>query len=83
MNDTAARRLVGDILLDIVPDADLATLPPDADIRDAFELDSLDLLELVEKLGQRTGCRIEEDDYDQLRTLAGITRFLSTHASRV
>jgi acyl carrier protein len=79
----ATRRLVGEILLDIMPDADIAALPPDADLRAALELDPLDVLEMIEKLGQRTGCRIEEGDYEQLQTLAGITRFLSARTSRV
>jgi acyl carrier protein len=77
LDGSAIRRLVGEILADIMPDADIATLPPDADLQAALELDSLDVLEMIEKLSQRTGCRIEEDDYEQLQTLAGITRFLS------
>jgi acyl carrier protein len=83
LNDTATRRLVGEILVDIMPDADITTLAPDADLRAALGLDSLDVIEMIEKLSQRTGCPIEEHDHEQLQTLAGITDFLSTCASRV
>jgi len=77
VDDIATRQLVGEILLDIMPDADIATLSPDTDLRAALELDFLDVLEMIEKLSQRAGCRIDEDDYEQLQTLGGITRFLS------
>ncbi len=41
-----------------------------------LELDSLDFLSLVESLSERTGIRIDEEDYPELTTLADATRFL-------
>lgn len=64
-------------LLAIVPDADTEALGQDTDLREALELDSLDFLSFVEQLAQRSGRRIDEDDYDRLRTLAGCVRYLS------
>lgn len=61
----------------IAPDADVSSLAPDTDLRDALELDSLDFLNLVEALSQRTGRQIDEDDYPQLATLARAVKFLA------
>jgi acyl carrier protein len=69
--------MITDILREIAPDADPGTIGGDADIRDALELDSLDFLNFVEELSQRSGRRIDEDDYPQLATLASGTKFLA------
>ncbi|WP_285786162.1 acyl carrier protein [Microbispora sp. NBRC 16548] len=59
---------------------DPATLPRDADIREALELDSLDFLTYVQTLSESSGCRIEEDDYPAFSTIAGGADFLAAHA---
>jgi acyl carrier protein len=69
--------MITDILREIAPDCDPDTLPGDADIRDSLELDSLDFLNFVEELAQRSGRRIEEDDYPKLATLASGATFLA------
>jgi acyl carrier protein len=81
MNRDEARELLAQTLLDIVPDADVAALPDDADFRDALELDSLDFVELVERLSKRSGVRIDEDDYRSLRTIGDASAFLASHAA--
>ncbi len=63
------RELVSDAIRKIVPDADLAGLDPDANLRNTFELDSLDFLGFVELLSTSGGVRIDEDDYPDLATL--------------
>ncbi len=68
-------------LKEIVPDADLSSVPGDTDLRETFELDSLDFVELVERLSKRIGARIDEEDYDQLRTPDDAVRFLVAHAA--
>jgi acyl carrier protein len=69
--------MIKDILREIAPDSDPDTLPGDADIRDSLELDSLDFLNFVEELAQRSGRRIDEDDYPKLATLASGATFLA------
>jgi acyl carrier protein len=71
-----ARGMVGTAVRRIVPDADLAGLAPEADLRQAFELDSLDFLSFVELLTQQSGVRIDEEDYPELRSLDSCVRFL-------
>ncbi|MGZ8735779.1 MAG: hypothetical protein ACXWXO_00705 [Nocardioides sp.] len=45
-------------------------------MRQTYELDSLDFLGFVELLSERSGVRIEEEDYPALRSLESITAFL-------
>lgn len=75
-----ARLLLETTLREIVPDASLASLPGDADLRETFELDSLDWVEIVERLGKRAGFRIDDDDAERLRTPDSATDFIARHA---
>jgi len=72
-----ASKTIKSVLGEIAPDADLDALSPDADLRDTLGLDSLDFLNFVEMLSERSGKRIDEDDYPQLATLASGVAFLS------
>ncbi len=75
--DEAARALVRTGLARIAPGPDLDALADTADLRDALELDSLDILAFVEHLARTTGIRIDEDDYPRLRTVASAAAFLT------
>jgi hypothetical protein len=75
MTPEQARTLLEQSLRVVVPDADLAGLGGDTDIRERFELDSLDFVEIVERLSQGAGFRIEEDE--DLRTIDAIVGLLS------
>ena len=79
MTPDEAYQLVREELIRIVPDADLDAIPPDADLCEALELDSLDFQAFVVQLSERTAHRIEEDDYDRLFTMASCIDFLTTH----
>ena len=75
-----ARALIEAVLRDIVPDASLTGLAGDTDLRDTFELDSLDFVELVERLGKRAGFRISDDDAERLRRLDVAIAFIAPRA---
>lgn len=77
MNPHEAEMLIRKTLHEIAPDADLESLRPGDDLRETLALDSLDFLQIVEVLSERTGQRIDEDDYPRLATLAGATGYLS------
>jgi len=74
---TEAQQAIHDILGQIAPDADVDNIPPDANLRDWTELDSLDFLNFIEALSERSGQRIDEDDYQQLATMASAVEFLA------
>jgi acyl carrier protein len=72
--------LVADILGGIAPEADLSTVPGDADLREALDLDSMDILNFVTALHERTGCAIPEADTPRLLTLDGIVAYFLADA---
>ncbi|HEY0885024.1 MAG TPA: acyl carrier protein [Ramlibacter sp.] len=77
MNEQDIRRLAAEVLAVLAPEADLATVGDDEDLRDALDLDSMDFLNFVIGLGQRSGVVIPETDTPRLRTLRGVVAYLS------
>lgn len=78
-NDTdrqALYRVVADELLDIAPDADLDSLAPGEDMREALDLDSLDFLNLIIAINKRLGIQIPEADYGRLGSLDALLDYL-------
>ena len=53
----------------IAPEADLAALDPEADLREALDIDSISFLNLVIALGHRLGVAVPEKDYAKLASL--------------
>lgn len=70
------RTIVTEELNNIAPEVDLATVDPAADLREAVDIDSMDFLNLVTALHQRTGIDIPEIDYPKLVTLSGMVTYL-------
>lgn len=77
MNTGSTEATVRACVREVAPEADLDSLPSDADLREALFLDSLDFLRLVELLSERTGHRIDEEDYPHLASLRSTVTFLS------
>jgi acyl carrier protein len=65
------KSLIGDILGGIAPEADLDAVAGEEDLREALDLDSMDFLNFVVALHEKTGIDIPEADYPRLRTLDG------------
>lgn len=80
MTPDQARAALQEAIAHVVPGADLTGLPDDADLRDAFELDSLDFVEVVEQLSGIVGFRIEDHEAEALRTVESAARFLTARA---
>jgi acyl carrier protein len=66
----------------IAPEADLAALSPDADLREALDIDSISFLNLVIALGRRLGVNVPEKDYGRLGTVSGAVDYLANLKSR-
>lgn len=79
MNDTELRALVCEILSDIAPETDPASLPGNGDIREELDIDSMDFLNFISAINKRTGVAIPEGDYPKLFTLDGIVGYLAAH----
>ncbi len=57
------------VLGDIAPEADLASLRSDIDLREQLDLDSMDILNFVVGLHAALGVEIPEEDYPRFATL--------------
>ncbi len=77
MTPQQAREQIGLALKRAAPGSDIDVIDPDADLRDALDLDSLDFLQFIEILSEISGHRIDEDDYPELATLNPSIHFLS------
>jgi len=76
MNDFDIGTMVREELSNIAPEADLATIDPAADLREALDIDSMDLLNFVTAIHQRLGIDIPEIDYPKLATLSSMIAYL-------
>ncbi|WP_324789507.1 acyl carrier protein [Streptomyces sp. H51] len=79
MNRTDALDMVRESISRVVPGADVAALGPDDAFREVLEMDSLDFLNFVEVLSERSGVRIEDEDTPRLGTLSASADFLVAH----
>ncbi len=61
----------------LAPEAALDGLAPSADLRDALDLDSMDIMNLVIALHERLRVDIPDADAPQLTTLEGGVGFLA------
>jgi acyl carrier protein len=82
MSDIDIRTAIVEELSNIAPEADLATVDPAADLREALDIDSMDFLNFVIALHRRLGVDIPEIDYPKLVTLKGATAYLTAKAGR-
>lgn len=80
MTHEEAEQIVREAIVSTLPGADVDALMPGEKFRDALEMDSLDFLSFVEALNERTGARIDEDDYGLLTTLQDSAGFLARTA---
>jgi acyl carrier protein len=74
---TDPRTVIIEAITKVAPDVDVATLDPDDDLRDAAGLDSMDFLNVVVAVHERTGVDIPERDYPRLSTLSSFVSYLA------
>jgi len=77
MNEQQSRTLAADVLAGIAPEADLATVGDTEDLRQALDLDSMDFLNFVIGLSEKTGRKIPEVDNPKLYTMKGLIAYLA------
>ncbi|MBR0660612.1 acyl carrier protein [Neoroseomonas oryzicola] len=69
--------LLAQILAEIAPEASLADVKGDDDLRESIDLDSIDFQNLVIALHDRTGAPIPEADYPRLLTMDGMVAYFA------
>ena len=60
----------------IAPETDASTIDPNADLREALDIDSLDFLNFVTALHKKLGVNVPESDYAKLLTVKGAIAYL-------
>lgn len=81
MTKEELHRAIVSCLSEIAPEADLAHLPPDRDLREELDLDSMDFLRFVQGLHRAVGVDVPESDYRALRTLSSCVEYCAAHAA--
>lgn len=76
MTSEQIRAVVLKALGSVAPEADLEKLRPDEDLREALDIDSMDVNRFVLALHQALGVDVAEKDYPKLLTLSGAVREL-------
>lgn len=76
MNRDEARDVIAQGLRGIAPEADLAEVRADKPLQDELDLDSMDFLNLMVAIAERTGIEIPERDYPEVDHLDGLVAYL-------
>ncbi len=77
MTEDEIKAILFEEITTIAPDADPGSVAPDADLRDALDLDSMDMLNIIAALHGRLGVDIPEADAPQFFTVDGSVRYLA------
>lgn len=81
MNEQELREVVIGSLIEVAPDVDPSAIDPDTDLVEQLDIDSMDYLNLIVAIHERTGIEIPERDYPRLSTLTEAVAYL-TQAER-
>ncbi len=76
MKEEELREGVLSSLSGIAPEIDVSEIEPDVDLREQFDIDSMDLLNFIIALHEMAGVDIPESDYTKLATLDGCVEYL-------
>ena len=71
------RALVISVLTEVAPDIDPVAIDPAVDLVEQLDIDSMDFLNIVVAINERTGIEIPERDYPKLSTLNDAVRYLA------
>ena len=77
--DQLARRVL-ELLTEVAPDVDPATVIPGVDFRDQFDFDSMDTLNFAIALNRELGVEVPETDYARLTSLDKCVEYLLPRA---
>jgi len=76
MNPNEIRAAIIAELSNIAPDMDVTSVSPNADLREALDIDSMDFLNFVMALHKKLGVEVPQKDYPKLVTLAGAIAYV-------
>ena len=77
MNESELRAAVFKALHRVAPEADLSSLDPKVDLRDALDIDSIGILEFATGIQKETGIEVPERDYPRIVRLGDCVTYLA------
>jgi acyl carrier protein len=80
MTDDAAEQVVREVLAQIAPEADFDSIDRSAQLQDELDLDSINFIDLMAGIHERTGVDIPERDYPLVATFDGCVSYLCSHS---
>ena len=76
MTDQNVSKALAEELHRIAPDVVADDIDPTADLRDEYEIDSMDFLTLVTALGKRFNLDMPEADYPKMQSFDDLVKYL-------
>jgi acyl carrier protein len=76
MTEVELKTIITDILKQIAPDTEPATLLPDDNIREKLEIDSFDALQFIVALDEKLGVETPEKDYGKITTMHSLIDYI-------
>lgn len=77
MNTAELRAMIVEEIGNVAPEVDAACVNDSADLREALDLDSMDIFNVVVALSQRLSIDIPDADVPRLTTLGGAITYLT------
>jgi acyl carrier protein len=81
MTDDEIYALMAKYLGRIAPEIPLDEIDRSADLREEFDIDSMDFMTLITALGKDLSLPMPEADYDQMRSFDDLLDYLRRHTS--
>jgi acyl carrier protein len=76
------RTTILDALTEVAPDIDPSAIAPDQELVEQLDIDSMDFLNFIVSIHDRTGIEIPERDYPKLSTLDDAVAYLAAARQR-
>lgn len=83
MNEAQIREAVLAALVQVAPETDPTALAGDVSLTEQLDLDSLDHLNFIVGINERTGVEIPERDYPKLATIDGCVAYVQAATAGV
>jgi acyl carrier protein len=81
MTDDEATAAVHEVLVAVAPELDPDDIDDHALLRDDLDLDSMDFLNVIIGVHERTGVQVPERDYELITDVAALVAYLQRAAS--
>jgi len=76
MNNDETAMAVQQEIRRIAPGIEVGTIDPEGDLREEFDMDSMDFLNLVAALSKRFSIPVPEADYPRMASYSALCRYL-------